>query len=121
MLNLTQHVATVEQIEAGVVEPSAEVKKVIQELLTFNSLEETQEITERAFKLARIAKEHGAERVMVGGAPFLMGPLESMLAMGDITAHYAFSQRVVEEVTLENGTVEKKALFKHMGFVPPVE
>lgn len=121
MLNLTQHVATAEQIEAGVVEPTPEVKKVIQELLTFNSLEETQEITERAFKLARIAKEHGVERVMIGGAPFLMGALESMLAMGDITAHYAFSQRVVEEVAKEDGTVEKKAIFKHMGFVPSIE
>lgn len=121
MLNLTQHIATQEQIEAGVIEPTTEVKKTIQALLTFNTLEETQEITERAYKLARIAKEHGAERAMIGGAPFLMPALESMLATGDISAHYAFSQRIVEEVSKEDGTVEKKAIFKHVGFVPPVE
>lgn len=121
MLNLTQHVATAEQLKAGVVEPTPEVKKEIQTLLTFNTLEETQEVKERAYKLALIAKQHGVERTMIGGAPFLMPELEAMLAMADISAHYAFSQRVVEEVSKEDGTVEKKVVFKHMGFVPPVE
>ena len=120
MLNLTQHIATQEQIEAGVIEPTAEVKAEIQKLLTFNSLEETQEVKERAYKLAIIAKNHDAVRVMIGGAPFFMGHLESMLAMADISAHYAFSQRVVVETTTED-VVEKKAIFKHVGFVPPVE
>lgn len=121
MLNLTQHVATTEQIQAGVVEPTPEVKAEIQKLLTFNSLEETQEVKERAYKLTLIAKNHDAVRVMIGGAPFFMGHLESMLAMADISAHYAFSQRVTVETQLEDGSVEKKALFKHVGFVPPVE
>ena len=121
MLNLTQHVATTEQIQAGVVEPTPEVKAEIQKLLTFNSLEETQEVKERAYKLALIAKNHGASHVMIGGAPFFMPALESMLALGDISAHYAFSQREVVETTLPGGSVEKKAIFKHVGFVPPVE
>lgn len=121
MLNLTQHNATPEQVAQGVVELPSDVKEELKKLLTFNTLEETAELNERAYKIARIAKEHGAERAMIGGAPFFMPTLESMLALGDISAHYAFSQREVVETTLPNGSVEKKAIFKHVGFVPPVE
>lgn len=121
MLNLTQHNATPEQVAQGVVELPSDVKEELKKLLTFNTLEETMELTERAYKIAQIAKEHGAERVMIGGAPFFMPALESMLALGDISAHYAFSQREVVETTLPDGSVEKKAIFKHVGFVPPVE
>ena len=41
-MNLTQHVATPEQVEAGVFEPSAEDKKMIQKLLTFDEIAETE-------------------------------------------------------------------------------
>lgn len=121
MLNLTQHNATPEQLAAGVVELPADLKEEVKGLLTFTTLEETMQLKERAYKIARIAKEVGATHAMIGGAPFFMPVLESMLELGDITAHYAFSQRVVVETTLPDGGIEKKAIFKHVGFVPPVE
>ena len=57
ILNLTQHVATPDQIAAGVVEPTA--KKVVQELLTFASPPTATEIHDRAAKLAALAVGHG--------------------------------------------------------------
>ncbi len=117
MLNLTQHMATTEQIQAGVVEPTSVAKKEIQNLLTFNTIDETNEVCARADAIAKIAKEHGVNSAMIGGAPYLMTALEQALLNLEIKPYYAFTERVVEEVHTANG-VEKKAVFRHVGFVP---
>ena len=114
ILNLTQHKATKEQVQAGVVEPKN--KEEIQKLLTFNEMPDKIEIRKRARALANIALEEGCKKVMIGGAPYLMGELESELKFYDIIALYAFSKRVTEEIQTENGT-EKKIIFKHEGFI----
>ena len=117
MINLTQHYATLEQILAGVVEPTPAAKKEIQSLLTFNRIDETNTVASRADAIAKIAKEHGVTSAMIGGAPYLMPALEQALLNLDIKPYYAFTERVVEETHTDNG-VEKKATFKHVGFVP---
>ena len=115
ILNLTQHKPTEEQIKAGVIEPT-EIKSDIQTLLTFDDIPSKEEMEERAFRLARICVEEGLNKAMIGGAPYFMSTLEKVLKDNGIQPLYSFSKRVVEEVETENG-VEKKVIFKHLGFV----
>ncbi len=117
-LNLTQHPATPEQVAAGVVEP--ENKERVRDLLTFNNLPDFGELVERAGKLARIAKDAGAEAAMIGGAPFFMRALENALVSLGIRPVYAFSTREVVEEVQEDGSVRKTAIFRHKGFVYPL-
>lgn len=117
IINLTQHPATPEQIEAGVVEPDAQTKAHIRRLLTFDELPSHGEITVRAMALAAVADLSGAEGAMIGGAPYLMAPLEIALNRVGLRALYAFSERVSVETTAPDGTVTKTNVFKHKGFV----
>ena len=87
ILNLTQHNATPEQEAQLVVEPRM-CKAEIQKLLTFDEIPTKEEIDARAKELARIAASEASmyagdtdnevwiTRVMIGGAPYLMGALE---------------------------------------------
>lgn len=115
ILNLTQHPATPEQVAAGVIEPKD--KALVQRLLTFNNLPTREQIQSRAIELASIAVEHGAYRAMVGGAPFLMPALDAALLDVAVEPCYAFSRREVIETIMEDGSVEKTAVFRHAGFV----
>ena len=54
--------------------------------------------------------------VMLGGAPWLMAPLESNLKLNGIKVLYAYSERVSEEVVNKDGSVSKRNVFKHLGF-----
>lgn len=117
ILNMTQHTATVDQKAQGVVEPNEEHKEVIKKLLTFTTLPAAQEVKERAEKLTAIAVNLGAKAAMIGGAPYLMGPLHAALEAAGVVPLYAYSERVVDEVVKEDGTTEKKSIFKHIGFV----
>jgi hypothetical protein len=112
ILNLTQHVATPDQ---GVREPSD--KKAVQALLTFSTLPTSAEIRERAEKLAAIAVAEGADAAMIGGAPYLMGPLEGALRSAGVKPMYSFSVRQSVEKTDDDGNVVKTVVFKHAGFV----
>ena len=90
ILNLTQHVATDEQTAQLVVEPRM-CKTEIRELLTFEEIPSKEEIEVRATKLAEIAVSEASmyagetdneiwiTRVMLGGAPYLMGALEKAI------------------------------------------
>ena len=137
ILNLTMHQATPEQVAAGVYNPKT--PDDIKAALTFNTLPSKQEIEVKALTLAAIAVREvfnrvladrpeseemlGIEdqmlgmRVMVGGAPYLMAPLEKALRDANLTPVYAFSKRESVEVILDNGDVRKTAVFKHLGFV----
>ena len=115
ILNLTQHAATPEQVEAGVVEP--EEKARVQALLTFNSIPSLDEIYDRAEAIADVASRHGATQVMIGGAPYLMAPLEWCLVRRNILPLYSFTERVSEEVVQSDGTTRKVSTFRHVGFV----
>jgi hypothetical protein len=121
IINLTQHQATPEQRAAGVGEPGEDVKREIQTLLTFGDLPTQEEIKDRASALAHIAVglarwEEGA-KVMIGGAPYLMASLEEELRGWGLIPVYAFSRRESVETTAADGTVTKRNIFRHLGFV----
>jgi hypothetical protein len=128
ILNLTQHVATEEQTAQLVVEPRM-CKAEIRKLLTFEEIPSKEEIEVRATKLAEIAvseanhyagdtdNEIWITRVMIGGAPYLMGALEKALRECGFTPVYAFSKRESEEITQPDGSVRKVQVFRHCGFV----
>lgn len=56
-------------------------------------------------------------RVMIGGAPYLMAPLERMLKKSGYRPVYSFSERRSVEETLPDGSVKKTAVFAHVGWV----
>lgn len=123
MLNLTQHAATPEQIEAGVRDLAAEQRAELSALLTFAERPTRAEVIARAAEIAAFATQHvwEGEPVMIGGAPFLMGALEAALWRdadeGCIAPYYAFSVRETEEQNQPDGSVRKVAVFRHAGFV----
>lgn len=117
IINLTQYLATQPQIDAGVFEPSERNKQDVNTFLTFEELPETQEIHERAVELAHIAELEVAEAAMIGGAPYLMGPLTVALNSRGIQPQFAFSRRESVEETQEDGSVVKLTEARHLGFV----
>lgn len=134
ILNLTQHKATGEQLEAGVVDLPAEQQTELAKLLTFEKRPDKWELKNRAKSLAEFAAEVGLKMgvlehvvcqggkliggaVMIGGAPFLMAQLEHELHMLGVDVCYAFSTRESVESVDETGAVKKTAVFRHAGFV----
>lgn len=114
MLNLTQHTATPEQSDAGVV--TAPFADRLPSLLTFAGIPSPLEIRQRAEVVASLAAETGEKCAMIGGAPFFMGPLEVALHAVGIRAVFAFSDRVSIEDTQPDGSVRKINVFRHIGF-----
>lgn len=127
IINLTQHVATSEQIAQGVVDLPASERAALQDLLTFGELPTAAEVSARAAEIAELAAYNGMsgdegdspmpEAAMIGGAPFLMGALERALKIVGITAVYAFSVRESVDQPQPDGSVIKVAIFRHAGFV----
>jgi hypothetical protein len=116
ILNLTQHAATAEQAAAGVFEPCD--KAAVHRLLTFETCPDRETIRARAEALAEITRMNGAEAAMLGGAPYLMGPLEDALRGAGIRPVYAFSLRAgVEDELQPDGSVRKVQVFRHVGWV----
>ncbi len=114
-LNLTQHLASEPQIQAGVVEPKD--KAAVQALLTFTELPSQQTLLQRASALATLAKESDCQSAMIGGAPYFMGHLEQALRGVGVRPLYAYSERRSVDNVQEDGSVRKVAVFVHLGFV----
>lgn len=135
ILNLTQHDATPEQKLAGVTCGDVTDASVIEfrKLLNFDALPTPAEIRQRAEKIAQYAAttstlvDYGGDSgcvvnerfqfAMIGGAPFLMAPLEEELRRVGITPLYAFSTRESVEQVQSDGSVRKTAVFRHQGFI----
>ena len=115
IVNLTQHVATLDQEDQGVYNLSAERKAVLQGLLTFDQLPNKVEVKQRAAAIAALCSS--TSHAMIGGAPYLMGALENALKKQGVTPLYAFTARVSVETVNLDGTVTKTNVFKHIGFV----
>lgn len=115
IFNLTQHAATPDQVQAGVVEPAD--KRAVSTLLTFHSAPNKGELSRRAAELATMVANAGISSAMIGGAPYLMGPLEKALGERGITALYSFSERRSTEQTQPDGSVQKVNIFVHTGWV----
>ena len=114
IINLTQHPASAEQKEAGVIDLPKD--SVLFDALTFNELPTKEVIETRAKLIAGIALTNDATHAMIGGAPYLMGALETALKSRGVQPLYAFSERVSIEKEV-NGEVVKTSVFKHLGFV----
>jgi predicted PhzF superfamily epimerase YddE/YHI9 len=126
ILNLTQHQASTEQVEAGVVDLTGADLDELKALLTFTELPREGEPEARARAIADIARRASGEVgegeevfAMIGGAPYLMAPLEAALAYAGIQPVYAFSVRESVETTDADGSVRKTAIFRHRGFYAP--
>ncbi len=117
ILNLTQHIATPDQISAGVVEPSPADKALIQSALTFDTLPDSMILRTRAETLAMYVSGTGHKSAMIGGAPYFMAPLEKALINSCVRPLYAFSVRETDEQTQPDGSVKTVAAFRHAGFI----
>lgn len=115
ILNLTQHAATADQADAGVVDPDN--KAAVQAALTFDAIPSAEEMAQRAEFLAAVAVDSGCKRAMIGGAPFFMSTLERALISSGITPVYAFSTRESVEQDDGTGVIRKTNVFRHAGFV----
>lgn len=120
MLNLTQHIATEDQLAAGVVEPTPGAKAAIKAALTFPDCPSKEQVLAAAKRLAEIAKAQKAKTVMIGGAPWFMAPLERALRAAGVEPVYAFSARESVDVKQPDGSVRKTAVFRHAGFLPAI-
>jgi hypothetical protein len=117
ILNLTQHPALPAQLEAGVIDPPAEIKSEISKLLTFDEIPSRQEIGERATALVAIVVSLGYKVAMVGGAGYLMGPLEASLKAAGVSPVHTFTKRVITGEKIVNGKTEITREIKFAGFV----
>jgi len=117
IINLTQHPASPEQREAGVFDLEGDALCALKRALTFDDLPTAGEILQRAREIVAIARETGAKKAMIGGAPYLMSELELALLYAGITPLYAFSRRESEETVQPDGSVKKQTVFRHIGFV----
>ena len=117
IINLTQHAATLEQVNAGVVDLTGNSLEALKANLTFTYMPDKKGIVERAERIAALAEAHGFTKAMIGGAPYLMSSLETALKVAGITPVYAFSERISKEETLPDGTVRKVNIFQHRGFI----
>lgn len=121
VLNLTQHKATPDQIAVGVFDAPDDLREIIADLLTFDQPPTHAQMRVRARELARIVSMFQVDKVMVGGAPFFMGPLVAELRYIHRASLFAFSRRESVDQPQPDGTVRKVAVFKHAGFVPALE
>lgn len=121
MLNLTQHLATEEQLRDGVIEPAPEVKAQIKSLLTFDAsvMTEAGQIDERAKALVALLLkvEPKSTAAMVGGALYLMPALVRELKAAGIQPYFSYTDRVSTDVHNPDGSVTKTLVFKHLGWV----
>ena len=127
IINLTQHPATQEQKDAGVRDVAPERQKRLHHLLTFEEAPDVYGLRSRAAQLFHIFEDETLNanwdeqkswpRVMIGGAPYLMSHLEDCFIPEGITVVYAFSQRKSVEEQQADGSVVKRTVFVHEGFV----
>lgn len=119
--NLTQHPATPEQRGMGVRDLTPKSRREVMELLTFEHVPTHAEMRQRARRIAMILRRFqtaGTGAAMIGGAPFFMPILQTILQEYGVDVCYAFSQRQSVEETLPNGDVKKTQTFRHTGFIP---
>lgn len=122
---MPQHTLTKDQVEYGVCPVSEEYKDELLALSDFKVLPEVDEVWRRARHMAEIANKEcmrlGTNVVMIGGAPFLMAPLEHALEERSLTWCYAFSERISSEIPQEDGSVKKEVSFVFKGVYPPMK
>lgn len=111
IFNFTQHKTSLDQIKDGIVD--VENHEYIQQLLTFDELPTKEEIQKRACLLADYAQKINAEKVMIGGAFYLITRLAKEMNKRGISVCYSFSKRQSVDDVQEDGSVIKRTLYKH--------
>lgn len=133
ILNVTQHLACAEQKAAGALDLPADEAAALKQLLTFDNLPSEQQIEDRANAIADLACTYllkiGASpdtpgtagaartRAMIGGAPFLMPALTQAMRSRGLAPVCAFSRRESVDEDQPDGSVIKRSVFRHLGFV----
>ena len=124
VLNFTQHTLTKEQIDSLVGEGFSlenveiEAPEYLKKCLNFTECPSREELYSRAQGMADYAKNQcEATDVIIGGAPYFMGELETALIQRGIKSRYAFTERVVVETVNPDGTTTKTSVFRHSGWV----
>lgn len=130
IINLTQHLASTEQAEAGVRDLPEPVRSQLQRLLTFEELPDQGDLLARAGQVGNLLEgflieigedfsgpQEGWPRALIGGAPFFMGSLQRELEERGVACLFAFSRRESVEQVQPDGSVRKTAIFRHVGFV----
>lgn len=128
ILNLTQHLATAEQIQEEVINLPEKERKELGELLTFLTPPDIQDLDYRSIRIRNLALDYfngikvdpSGRKVMVGGAMYLMAPLVAELSHWGFKPLYSFSSRVSTEEVQPDGSVKKIMTFRHSGWVDPV-
>ena len=130
IINLTQHRSTQEQKAAGVVDLSDPYRAKLAEAITFEgtsapSQSEILRAAKRACNLVSkcvtAADRRQPEAALIGGALWLMAPLARELRHRGIKPLFAYSRRESAEFTDADGSVSKRSIFRHIGFVEAVE
>ena len=133
ILNMTQHAASAEQKAAGTIDLAQPEVAELKRLLTFDMLPSERQIAERANALADLARAQirkmagrmdasasgSAEgvRCMIAGAPFLMPALTRAMRNRGLVPVCAFSRRESVDEGQPDGSVVKRSVFRHLGFV----
>jgi hypothetical protein len=118
ILNLTQHPATQDQIEAGVINLAPADNLELKDLLTFDKIPNRVDLINRCTHIIRIANSYNARMVMLGGAPYLIAELDIAFSLEGYQVVYSFSKRMSIEFTdTDTGEVTKTNIFKHIGWV----
>ena len=115
VINLTQHRATAEQIKDGVFDLPDQLRNRLVELITFPADYSRADLETAADAIVEIVKSVDCYRVMIGGLPAFMAPLEAALIKEGVAVCYARSERVSEDHVQPDGSVKKIAVFKHVG------
>ena len=120
LLNLTQHNATADQINAGINDLPVDFQTTLKGLLTFPTQYTRADLGYRALQIHELVRDFCGtskevlEGVMIGGMPSFMPVLESVLISKGIKVGYACTERksVDKEV---DGKIIKTAVFVHAG------
>ena len=120
ILNLTQHNATKDQQDAGIIDMPVEFQVALKGLLTFPTQYTRDDLEYRALQIHELVRDFCGtskevlEGVMIGGMPSFMPVLESVLISKGIKVGYACTERksVDKEV---DGKIIKTAVFVHAG------
>ena len=120
ILNLTQHNATADQINAGINDLPIDFQTTLKGLLTFPTQYTRDDLEYRSLQIHELVRDFCGtskevlEGVMIGGMPSFMPVLESVLISKGIKVGYACTERksVDKEV---DGKIIKTAVFVHAG------
>ena len=133
ILNITQHMASAEQKAAGTMDLAAAEAADLKRLLNFDNLPTERQIKERADAIAELARAQllkieerrgtpggagaGNIRCMIAGAPFIMPALTQAMRSRGLIPVCAFSRRESVDEAQADGSVIKRSVFRHLGFV----